>query len=205
MGPIEHYAHARAVTGRAGLFPSRYQSDKVDRADGPLARLRNARLRAAWMRVADNLIKCNAHYRGKFQLWKQQRVDSRDIRCRIANRAARPVFQMVSGRKLYRHPSRLDRGYVMDKLFVFHREHQTPPHEIVRDLQQAAGQIPKRNRLEEAAPLQTTYERCRRSRRKGPQAIGTILVAVLARLGVSGLESDIEAQGPIVNVAEAST
>jgi transposase len=40
MGPIEHYAHARAVTGRAGLFPSRYQSDKIDRADGPLAHLR---------------------------------------------------------------------------------------------------------------------------------------------------------------------
>ena len=54
MGPIEHYAHAQAITGRAGLFPSRYQSDEVDRADGPLAHLRNARLRAAWMRVADN-------------------------------------------------------------------------------------------------------------------------------------------------------
>jgi len=205
MGPIEHYAHARAVTGRAGLFPSRYQSDEVDRADGPLARLRNARLRAAWMRVADNLIKCNAHYRGKFQFWKQRRVDSRDIRCRIANRAARPVFQMVSGRKLYRHPSRLDRGYVMDKLLAFHRAHETPPVEIVRDLQQAARQIPKRHRLEEAAPLQRLYERCRRSRRKGPQSIGTILVAVLARLGVNGLESEVEAQGPIANVSDTST
>ena len=69
MGPIEFHAHARAVTGRAGLFPSRYQSDEVDRADGPLAHHRNARLRAAWLRVADNLIKCNAHYRGKNQLW----------------------------------------------------------------------------------------------------------------------------------------
>ena len=205
MGPIEHYAHAKAVTGRAGLFPSRYQSDEVDRADGPLARLRNARLRAVWMRVADNLIKCNAHYRSKFQFWKQRRVDSRDIRCRIANRAARAVFQMVSGRKLYRHPSRLDRGYVLDKLLVFHRTHQTLPHEIVGDLQQAARQIPKENRLEEAAPLQTIYARCRRSRRKGPQAIGTILVTVLARLGVSGLESEVEAQGPIANVAETST
>jgi len=205
MGPIEHYAHARAVTGRAGLFPSRYQSDEVDRADGPLARLRNARLRAAWMRVADNLIKWNSHYRGKFQLWKQRRVDSRDIRCRIANRVVRPVFQMVSGRKLYRHPSRLDRGYVMDKLLTFHREHQTPPHEIVRDLELAAEQIPKRDRLEEAVPLQTTYARCRRSRRKGPQEIGTLLVAVLARLGVSGLELEIEAQDPIANVSDTST
>ena len=34
MGPIEHYVKARAITGRAGLFPSRYQSDEVDHPDG---------------------------------------------------------------------------------------------------------------------------------------------------------------------------
>ena len=43
-------------------------ADEVDRADGPLAHHRNARLRAAWLRVADNLIKCNAHFRGKLGL-----------------------------------------------------------------------------------------------------------------------------------------
>lgn len=48
MGPIENYASARAVCGRAGLFPSRYQSDEVDRT-GKLTRFRNAKLRAAWM------------------------------------------------------------------------------------------------------------------------------------------------------------
>ncbi|HYW80523.1 MAG TPA: transposase [Thermoguttaceae bacterium] len=205
MGPIEHYAHAKAVTGRAGLFPSRYQSDQVDRADGPLARMRNSRLRAAWMRVAENLIKCNAHYRGKFQFWKQRGVDSRDIRCRIANRATRPVFQMVSGRKLYRHPSCLDRSYVLDKLLTFHREHQTPPVGIVEDMHQAARQIPKEDRLAEAAPLQAIYERARRSRRRGPQPIGDLLVAVLARLGVGGLESKTEARDPIAAVSDTST
>src|SRR5690606_7630983 len=51
LGPIEHYAHAKAITGRAGLFPSRYQSDEVDKS-GPLPRFRNARLRSACMRVA---------------------------------------------------------------------------------------------------------------------------------------------------------
>src|SRR5262249_19720578 len=30
MGPIERYPTCRAITGRAGLFPSRYQSDEVD-------------------------------------------------------------------------------------------------------------------------------------------------------------------------------
>jgi transposase len=47
-GPIENYATAKAVCGRAGLFPARYQSDEVDRS-GKLTRSRNAKLRAAWL------------------------------------------------------------------------------------------------------------------------------------------------------------
>lgn len=154
MGPIEYYSNHRAVSGRSGLFPSRYQSDEVDRADGPLAQHRNARLRAAWLRIADNLIKCNDHFHGKYSLWKQAGVDSRNIRCRIANRAIRSIFHMVSGRCLYQHPSRLQRGYVLDKLLEFHKEQNTPPAAILRDLQQAAQQIPERDRAAEAEPLQ---------------------------------------------------
>ena len=205
MGPIEHYAHAKAITGRAGLFPSRYQSDEVDHADGPLARFRNARLRAAWMTVADNLIRCNAHFRGKSELWKQRGVDARDIRVRVANRATRTIFQMVSGRRLYHHPSHLDRGYVLDKLLEFHHQHGTPPHETVRDLKHAVEQIPRCKHAAEAVPLRTTYERACRSRRQGVQPIGKILVEVLARLGVVGLQSESEAPGPDANVSDTST
>jgi len=205
MGPIEHYAHARAITGRAGLFPSRYQSDKVDRANGPLAQFRNARLRAAWLRIADNLIKCNAHYRGKFQLWKQNGVDARDIRCRVANRATRTIFRMVSGRKLYHHSSQLDRQYVLDKLLKFHQDHGTPPHEILRDLQEAAQQIPRSDQAAEASPLKQTCERIRRSRRRDPQPIGTILIAVLAKLGVTELQSESEALSPDANMSDVSS
>ena len=44
MGPIERYPKARAITGRAGLYPSRYQSDEVDRRDGALVRHANREL-----------------------------------------------------------------------------------------------------------------------------------------------------------------
>jgi transposase len=195
-GPIEHYAHAKALTGRAGLFPSRYQSDEVDRADGPLAQLRNARLRAAWLRVADNLIKCNAHFHGKFEYWKQRGVDARDIRCRVANRIVRTVFQMVSGRRLYQHPSRLDRQYVLDKLLTFHQEHESPPAEILRDLPAAAAQIPKHEQAAEAAPLVLRYQKCHKSRRAGSQSLSTILLAVLAQYGITGLESKEKLKAP---------
>lgn len=186
MGPIENYASPKAVSGRAGLFPSRYQSDQVDRG-GNLSRFRNGRLRRAWTMIAENLVKCNAYWRHKAALWKENGQDPRDIRCRVANRMTRVVFQMVSGRKLFRHVSRLDRSYVMEKLLVYHREHQTPPHLIVRDLDQAAKYIPASAYAEEAKPFQEMHDKSRRSRR-GPQPIGNIMVAVLARLGVSDLE-----------------
>jgi len=205
MGPIEHYAHAKAISGRAGLFPSRYQSDQVDRADGPLARFRNARLRAAWMRVADCLIKSNAHYRGKSELWKQRGVNPRDIHCRVANRVTRAVFQMVSGRRLYHHPSRLDRHYVLDKLLAFHQAHATPPHALLANLQEAADQIPQNEHAAEAQPLQKTCQISRRSRRKGPRAIGEILVHVLAKLGLDPVQSESEAPSPDANVSGSGT
>ena len=44
--PLAHYANPNAIAGRAGLFPSRYQSDKVD-LHGHLVRCGNRRLGAA--------------------------------------------------------------------------------------------------------------------------------------------------------------
>ena len=44
-GPIKHYATARAINGRAGLYPSRYQSDEVDHPDGSLVQIGRASCR----------------------------------------------------------------------------------------------------------------------------------------------------------------
>ncbi len=109
-GPIEHYATARVINGRAGLHPSRYQSDEVDRPDGGLVRQCNRRLRSAAMRDAENLIKCNAYYRGLSAHWAQQKVDPRDRRCRIANRAMRMVYQLVGGQPLIEMAAKNRRG-----------------------------------------------------------------------------------------------
>jgi len=183
-GPIEHYASAKAISGRAGLFPSRYQSDGVDRG-GNLSRFRNGRMRAAWMLTAECLLKCNVYWSGKFQHWKSQGHDPRDIRVRIANRITRTAFQMVAGRKVFNHRSRLDRGYILDKLLTFHREHDTPIVQILSDLKSATDQVPTHAHADEAKPLQEVHRKSMRSRKSGPQQIGNLLVAVLARLGVT--------------------
>ena len=61
---------------------------------------------------------------------------------------------------------------------------------IVRDLKHAADQLPKSSQLEEGAKLQEAALKARRSRQKGPQELGTLLVAVLARLGIVAKDDD---------------
>jgi transposase len=187
MGPIGNYASSKSIAGRAGLFPSRYQSDEVDRG-GNLTRFRNARLRAAWMLIADNMLKCNAWWMAKADVWRSQGVKSADLHARIANRMTRVVFQMVSGRQIYRHPSRLDRGYVMDKLLTFYREHKIRPAVTVRDLKFVADHLQQHDHRAEGEKLREAALRAQRSRRKGPQELGTLLVGVLAKLGIAAAD-----------------
>jgi transposase len=80
MGPIERYAKARAITGRAGLFPSRYQSDQVDRRDGAPVRHANRDLRCAILIIADNLIECNDHFAILAAGWRLKGKDARSVR-----------------------------------------------------------------------------------------------------------------------------
>src|SRR5207245_742413 len=98
MGSISAYLNANAITGRAGLYPSRYQSDQTDLADGPIVRHGNRRLRAALMRMADNLAKCNAFFHGKALLLAKTGIDPRAVRVRIAKTVTRLIFALVGGR-----------------------------------------------------------------------------------------------------------
>jgi transposase len=179
-GPIEHYASARAITGRAGLYASRYQSDEVDHADGSLVRQCNRKLRGAAMQVAENLIKCHPYYRGLSELWKQRKVDPRDRRCRVANRAMRMAFQLVGGRQVWRGRG-VNQEYLLAKLQEFHRLLHTPLDQAIRDLNEAAAWLPKSTYAAEAKPLADWARR----KRRGPQRLGDLMVPLLIRLGVA--------------------
>ena len=187
-GPIEHYASVRALNGRAGLYPSRYQSDEVDHADGSLVRQCNRKLRAAAMMIAENLIKCHPHYRGLSALWMSQRVDSRDRRCRIANRAMRMVYQLVAGRQLW-HGKGVDRDYLLHKLHEFHRVHSTPIVSSISDMTAAIEWLPKSSYEAESAPLVKLASK----RSRGPQQIGDLMLPLLIRLGVRSA-SEVESE-----------
>jgi transposase len=189
MGPIEHYANAKSITGRAGLRPSRYQSAQVDKANGPLVRNCNRSLRAAILGIADNLIVCNHHFQTLTTQWRAQGKDPRQTHIKVGVRFARIAFQMVAGRQVFRHPSIKDRHYILDKLTAFHREHDTGMVETLRDLQAAIAHLPAREYVNEAKPLHQELQNIQNGHRRGPQLLGDILPIVLARLGVGVIQS----------------
>lgn len=192
MGPITHDANAKAITGRAGLFPSRYQSVDVDADQGHIIRCSNRRLRTILMLIADNLIRCNHHFRALNAVWKSQGKDARWSRVKVACRFTRILYQIVAGGQVFCHPSQCDRGYILDKLLDFHRQHGTAPEKILADLHAAREQVPQSEYHNEATPLQARYEKTQNRRCREPQPLGEILLAVLAKLGVGAVESTSE-------------
>lgn len=189
MGPIENYANPRAITGRAGLFPSRYQSDRVDRANGPLVRRCNRALRAAILGIADNVMRCNAYFRMRAAAWQAAGKDPRMSHVKVACRFCRIAFHMVAGRQVFRHPGLRERGYILDKLLAFHLEHDTPYEQSLRDLHLASAQVPPKERATEAQALAHRQRSARTGGRRGPQPLAEILAIVLARLGVGAVPS----------------
>jgi transposase len=181
MGPIGHYANANHITGRAGVFPGRYQSDEVDRKHG-LVRCANTRLRAALMQVSDNLVNNNHYFGALAAVWKNEEVDQRLIRVRIAKRFSRVGYAMAAGQELISHSCCQPRHYILEKLLAFHREHDTPMDHTLVDLNKAIDQLPENAYRHEAVPLCEKLDQINAGRSRRPQRIGEILPAILARL-----------------------
>jgi transposase len=181
-GPIVHYATARVITGRAGLYPRRYQSDEVDHASGTLARRGNRRLRHALLMAADTLLRCNEHFEVLGAKWAGQGKDPHDIRVRIAGRFTRIAFQMVSGKEGFRHPACQGPPAVLSKLIEFHKVHGIGSDTTQTNLQHAATQLPRAEQVRELEALNAQLETARGSRGRGPKLLSAILPAVLVRL-----------------------
>ena len=185
MGPIEHYVKARAITGRAGLYPSRYQSDEVDRPDGPLVRRANHDLRRAILMIADNLIRRNEHFGVLAAGWRLKKADARDIRVRVGGRFCRIAFQMVAGQLTFRHLCTQNRDYILTNLVRFALDHTIAPDQLLRNLNASTAQLPASDRPKEVASLAEELARLQTKRGSGPKALAEILPAVLAKLGVN--------------------
>lgn len=193
LGPMAFYVNANAITGRAGLMPSRYQSDQVDRA-GALVRRGNRRLRAVLMQTADNLVQCNHHFRAKAASWRRADKDPRWIRVKVAKIVSRLTFALVGGDGLFRHPCAQPRHYILKKLLEFYMEHGTDLQVMRQDLQTAIDALPAKARAAEADPLEKEFEAL--DKRRGPQPLADIISLVLARLAATVVQSTSESARP---------
>lgn len=81
---------------------------------------------------------------------------------------------MIAGRKTFQHRRRLDRGYLMQKLLGFLRERETPAFTILTILNDAADQLPKTARAEEAQLRADIQGKAANSRRTEPQELGCV-------------------------------
>jgi transposase len=191
MGPPQGYANANNITGRAGLMPSRYQSDTVDRPGGPLRRAANRRLRFALLQIADNLIRHNHHYNVRALQGIQAKKDRRWIRIKIAKMFSRLAFIMLVNGRIYRHPCCCQTdSSILDKLLAFHREHDTPWQQMRQDLDAATTQLPRSRYAQEHRTLAERLGEINDRRRPGPQPLGDIISLVLARLTVVDVQSE---------------
>jgi transposase len=193
LGPMAFYGNANAITGRAGLMPSRYQSDQVDHA-GALVRRGNRRLRAVLMQAADNLVQCNQHFRAKAAAWQHAGKDARWLRVKIAKNLSRLIFALVGGDGLFRHPCAQPRHYILKKLLAFYTEHGTDLQVMRQDLQAAVDALPAKARAAEADPLQKELDTL--TQRRGPQPLADIISLVLARLAGTVVQSMSESARP---------
>ena len=208
-GPIANSPSDTAITGRAGIFPTRYQSDQVDRT-GPLVRRANRSLRFVLLLIGENLLRCNDHFRAQGAAWRAVGYDRRAAVVRAAKRFCRIAFRMVAGRQVYRHPSCRERHYILEKLSKFYTEHETPMEQVLRDLHEAIHWLPAGEYAAEAKRLQATLSPgsgsaatpastppCRSATRPnsarcrtGPRPLSAILPELLLRLGVTMVESN---------------
>jgi transposase len=194
LGPMPLYLNANAITGRAGLMPSRYQSDQVDCANGPLRRRGHRRLRAVLMQTASNLIQCNHHFAARAEHWTRAGKDPRWVRVKVAKIFSRLAFALVAGRQLFAHPCCQPRHHILGKLLAFHTEHGTEPAALRQDLEAAVAQLPATSCAPEAERLEQELEAL--GRRRGPQPLAEIIPLVLARLAGRMVQSSVESAGP---------
>lgn len=194
LGPMSFYLNPNGITGRAGLMPSRYQSDQVDHANGPLCRRGNRRLRAVLMQAADNLAQCNSYFRARAQSWQRTGKDPRWVRVKIAKTVSRLAFALVGGEGLFRHPCCQPRHYILKKLLAFHMEHGTDLQVMRQDLQTAIEQLPAKARAAEVDPLQKELDAL--ANRRGPQPLADSIALVLARLASRVIQSTAESARP---------
>jgi hypothetical protein len=171
LGPIENYIGPKQITGRAGLFPCRYQSAETDHAGGPLARGHNTRLRDGILEAARCLLQCNPY----FKTWRDRprQKDWTEARLQVAvgNRFVRISNMMLRGKMVFAHPCTQRRDSILAKILNFACDHRLAATTTERLLREAIEQLPADSLLYEVKAMEEATRHQRRGRALPARAV----------------------------------
>jgi transposase len=142
LGPIGNYPGPSHINGRAGLYPSCYQSDEVCRSDGPMVGGSNARLRDAILEIVHNLINHNGHFHAWSELREQRNWPTKKIRIAIANRFSRISYHMLAGNEVFNHPSSKGCEAILSKMIRFAADHNIPASRTMELIETVVWRLP---------------------------------------------------------------
>ena len=164
LGPISNYINPRRITGRAGLFPSRFQSDAVDHADGPIVGGHNTRLRDSLIDAARSLITNNDYFKGWKEFQKKAHGwNNKQVKFAVASRFSRISFSMLAGNMVYKPANGGKRDSIIIKIIEFCKERNVSEDRVGKILLNAVENIPGADQLLEAQDL----ERWMKGKRQG--------------------------------------
>lgn len=170
-------------------MPSRYQSDRVDCASGPLRRRGHRRLRAVLRQTADNLVHGNHYFAAQAAAWQRAGKDPRWIRVKVAKHFRRLAYALVAGGPLFPQPCCQQRHAILAKLLEFHSDHGTPLAEVRQDLDTVFAQLSPQTQTQEVPPLRARLDDLV-NRRRGPPLLQELIPVVLAlRVQLSRIEA----------------
>lgn len=194
LGPITNYATSKSIAGRAGLYPSRYQSCDTDRANGPLVARRNRKLRAALMRIARNLNRSNDYFMAQAMAYRERQHD-RDAKVVIAVRFSRLSYYLIAGGRLPTHPAIQDGAKILQKLLSFYHERAADGARVTTALSQAIGHLsgPSLRAQQEVLAAQGQPRR-RRGVRRLAEILPEVLLRIEQRLQEDPEESETQTQ-----------
>jgi len=182
LGPITNYANSKSIAGRAGLYPSRFQTSGTDHPNGRMVVRRNRRLRAALVRAARCLNCCNEYFLGISREYLKRHPDN-DGKIPIARAFSRLSYYVIAGDQLPMHAAMQSREKVLQKLLQFYHQRDADAARMTAALTTAMQQLPTKVLHAEHSSLASQYNEVKTQRRTGGvRRLSEVLPQILLRL-----------------------
>jgi transposase len=182
LGPITNYATSKSIAGRAGLYPSRFQTSNTDCPNGALVVRRNRQLRAALVRAARCLNCCNQYFFGISQQYLNRHPDN-DGKVPIARAFSRLSYYLIAGDGRLVHAALQSREKVLQKLLEFYKQRDADVARMTSALTAAMRHLSTDVLHAERSSLSSQYEQVKTERRtRRVVRLSELLPQILLRL-----------------------